>query len=292
MNDMRNIYQVVLTYMWKIPVNSSCVQLSNGWCMVNTCKYINHQEKLVSSFEYLFMFPLCYTVQVTTSSTQHSVIQCTRICTFGAHVYMSAHVCNLIVFMCELNMPVHVQWSAPMCIILQNGSLCRYLGLCKIGHLKAKYQVLFRIRSVIFNNCLCYVTHQNLFTAAELNELSSAVYRNRISTQKDISENTTVAILRSHDAGPVTNLMSSVGVCYNDNRQIPTCSMYTNIMIHVCIVCPCVWLCFLVLLIHMFHTCHIVFNLYCNTSALCYNTWFGTCPVSLVPFPYWVLIYN
>ena len=100
-------------------------------------------------------------------------------------------------------------------------------------------------------------------------------------------------ILCSQDVGPVINLMSSVGVCYNGNRQIPTCSMYTSKIIHVCIVCPCVGLHFLVLLTDVFHTCHIeLFNLYCNTCALCYNTWFGTCPVSMVPFPYWVLLYN
>ena len=64
---------------------------------------------------------------------------------------------------------------------------------------------------------------------------------------------------------------------------------------HVCIVFPRVGLCFLVLLRHIFHTWHIeLFNLFCNTCALCYNsrTIFGTCPVSLVPFPYWLLIYN
>ena len=97
-------------------------------------------------------------------------------------------------------------------------------------------------------------------------------------------------------AGPVTNLIYNVGVCYNyGNRQIPTCSMYTNKIIHVCIVFPCVGLCFLVLLRHVFHICHTeLFNLFCNTCALCYNTWniFGAYPVSLVPFPYWVLIYN
>ena len=63
----------------------------------------------------------------------------------------------------------------------------------------------------------------------------------------------------------------------------------------MCIAFPCVGLCFLVLLRNIFHTCHIeLYNLFCNTCALCYNSWtiFGTCPVSLVLFPYWVLIYN
>ena len=108
-----------------------------------------------------------------------------------------------------------------------------------------------------------YITHQNLFHYCRIKWafFCNVQKHNNILRTEDVSESTTrgyFVLAWLIFAGAVTTLVYNVDVCYND--------------------------------IVLFE----LFNLYCNICALCYNTWniFGTCPVSLVPFPYWVLIYN
>ena len=89
-------------YLWRFLV-CSLVRMSNGWCMVNTCNYINPQVKLLSSFQYLFMFPLCYTVLITHKCSTIQVSFSSQACVLlGTRVHMCTHVCGLIVIMCEL----------------------------------------------------------------------------------------------------------------------------------------------------------------------------------------------
>ena len=79
-------------YLWIVLV-CSLVCMSNGWCMVNTCNYINPQVKLLSSFEYLFMFPLCYTVQITHKCSAIQVSFSSQACVLlGTRV----HVCSRV----------------------------------------------------------------------------------------------------------------------------------------------------------------------------------------------------
>ena len=69
---------------------------------------------------------------------------------------------------------------------------------------------------------MCYVTHQNLihYCRIKLTFFCNLQKQNNILRTEDISENTSrgyFALTWLIFAGPVTNLMSSVGVCYNDN---------------------------------------------------------------------------
>ena len=100
------------------------------------------------------------------------------------HVYhMHVHNCMAWLYLCvNCTRLVHIQWSTYSdphpCVLLQIGSLCRYVGLCKIDHLSTK--------SLIFS----YLLHDNLITidtntpksfiTTKLNGLSFAIYRNGI----------------------------------------------------------------------------------------------------------------
>ena len=148
-----------------------------------------------------------------------------HVCTFRhacAHVYTSAYTCGLIVFMCAL-------YTAYPCMVIHT-RVYYYKMVAHADRWGCTNLTIWVQKSpnfvLLYHNLITIIfilTHQNLFTSAEFNGLSSAIYRNEMlhSVLKVLAtKNITWCNFRSH--GLFSQAQSQICIC---NSMI-SCSIW------------------------------------------------------------------